>query len=150
MKVLDLQCHHRHRFEGWFASEDDFLQQLTRGILECPVCADKDIVKMPSAPRLNLGGAPSDASVRTEAHPAHAGSASDVQRDFLAAVRHVLAHTENVGDRFVQEVRKMHYGEAEERAIRGHATSAQALELIEEGIPVMPLPAPDYLDKTLQ
>ena len=56
MKVLSLQCDHQHSFEGWFGSEDDFQSQLARGLVECPMCASKSIVKMPSAPRLNFGG----------------------------------------------------------------------------------------------
>ncbi|MHB1249965.1 MAG: DUF1178 family protein, partial [Polaromonas sp.] len=55
MKVLSLQCSHRHSFEGWFASEGDFQDQLGRGQIECPLCGDKAIHKLPSAPRLNLG-----------------------------------------------------------------------------------------------
>ena len=53
MKVLDLQCGLRHSFEGWFGSEEAFQSQLARGLVECPMCADKAVVKMPSAPRLN-------------------------------------------------------------------------------------------------
>jgi len=57
MKVLDLACAHDHRFEGWFASEDDFVDQCGRGLVNCPVCADASITKRLSAPRLNLGAA---------------------------------------------------------------------------------------------
>jgi hypothetical protein len=55
MKVLNLQCSHRHGFEGWFGSEDDFQDQLSRGLVECPFCGDVGVAKLPSAPRLNLG-----------------------------------------------------------------------------------------------
>ena len=55
MKVLNLQCAHQHGFEGWFASEDDFQSQLSRGLVECPMCGDTGIIKMLTAPRLNLG-----------------------------------------------------------------------------------------------
>src|SRR5947207_12152188 len=57
MKVLNLQCSHQHGFEGWFGSEDDFQGQLERGLVECPICGDTAIAKLPSAPRLNLGAA---------------------------------------------------------------------------------------------
>ena len=57
MKVIDLRCGSGHRFEGWFASDEDFLEQNGRSLIECPLCADKVIVRMPSAPRLNLSGA---------------------------------------------------------------------------------------------
>jgi hypothetical protein len=57
MKVLDLQCQQQHTFEGWFGSEEDYQSQLKRGLLECPMCGDAHVSKMPSAPRLNLGKA---------------------------------------------------------------------------------------------
>ena len=68
----------------------------------------------------------------------------------MRAVREVMANTENVGDRFADEARKMHYGEAEERGIRGQATRQQTESLLEEGIAVMPLPLPASLKETLQ
>jgi len=158
MKVLDLQCQHHHRFEGWFASEDDFAHQLVKGLLECPVCADKAIVKMLSAPRLNLGAAPAVSSPAAVAHApgqpdqpqVTPSETADVQAAFLKAVRHVLANTENVGEHFAQEARKMHYGEAEARNIRGQATPAETQALLEEGIPVLPLPVPKHFNETLQ
>lgn len=171
MKVLDLQCAQRHAFEGWFASEDDFRSQLVRGLVECPMCADSDIQKMPSAPRLNLGGhtAPvaesgspqSGAPVSTPAlvpqhnspevaGPAEVGNGSAEQAAFLHALRHVLANTEDVGKRFADEARAMHYGDAEARSIRGQASAREAVELLEEGIEVLPLPMPAALKETLQ
>jgi hypothetical protein len=65
-------------------------------------------------------------------------------------VRHVVANTEDVGDRFPEEARKMHYGEAEARDIRGHATPDETEALIDEGIPVMSLPLPDVFKEPLQ
>ena len=171
MKVLDLRCAKRHAFEGWFASEDDFRSQLVRGLVECPMCADSDIQKMPSAPRLNLGGhtAPvaesgspqSGAPVSTPAlvpqhnspevaGPAEVGNGSAEQAAFLHALRHVLANTEDVGKRFADEARAMHYGDAEARSIRGQASAREAVELLEEGIEVLPLPMPAALKESLQ
>ena len=72
------------------------------------------------------------------------------QAAFLNAVRHVLANTEDVGDRFANQARAMHYGDAEPRSIRGQATPREAIELIEEGIDVMALPVPAALKETLQ
>ncbi len=74
----------------------------------------------------------------------------DVQAGFLKALRHVLANTEDVGQRFADEARAMHYGDAEQRSIRGQASRAEAIELIEEGIEVMPLPLPEIAKETLQ
>src|SRR5262245_55991165 len=120
MKVLNLQCRHAHAFEGWFASEEDFQGQLARGLVECPMCGDADVTKMPSAPRLNLGAA-------EPAQPAPAASArqevmsapnAQLQAAWMQVVRQVLANTEDVGERFAEEARKIHYGESEERGIR--------------------------------
>ncbi|MDI1341469.1 DUF1178 family protein [Polaromonas sp.] len=164
MKVLNLQCSHQHAFEGWFASEDDFQSQLARGLVSCPLCADPAVRKMPSAPRLNLGaaaaapaGASRELSVPAAApagSPSHevmaAGGSPAVQAEFLKALRHVMANTENVGERFADEARAMFYGDAEQRSIRGQASRAEAVELLEEGIDVMPLPLPAALKETLQ
>jgi len=174
MKVLNLQCAYQHSFEGWFGSEDDFQAQLARGLIECPLCADKAIQKMPSAPRLNLGGHPARdtpekgsekprSAPSALAHPedvvgSHndavvgmpAGASPAAQAAFLKALRHVVAHTEDVGDRFSHEVRRMHYGEAQARPIRGQASLKDAVELLEEGIEVMPLMLPPAVKETLQ
>ena len=175
MKVLNLQCGQRHSFEGWFGSEDDFQSQLARGLVECPMCADKAVIKLPSAPRLNLGGhvqpdiaseasgitAPASSvpatdtgastalSLVAESTP-QAGPTPDQQAAFMKAVRHVIANTEDVGDRFANQARAMHYGDVEPRSIRGQATPREASELIEEGIDVMALPMPAALKETLQ
>ena len=171
MKVLNLQCSHQHSFEGWFASEDDFQAQLSRGLVECPMCADKSVQKLPSAPRLNLGGrqepdvsgkhlSPSSAAVNagestaarsmTAVAGTPSGASQAQQAAFLQAVRHVLANTEDVGTRFADEARRMHYGEQEARSIRGQTSVREAAELLEEGIDVMPLPLPAALKETLQ
>ena len=176
MKVLDLQCGSQHSFEGWFGSEEDFQSQLARGLVECPMCADKAVVKMPSAPRLNFGGhtppgttiepasisaasssavaasdtEPSTGLTTTADQPAQNAPSPEQQAAFLNAVRHVLANTEDVGDRFANQARAMHYGDAEPRSIRGQTTKREAIELIEEGIDVMALPMPAALKETLQ
>jgi hypothetical protein len=154
MKVLNLRCAHQHDFEGWFASEEDYQSQLARALVECPLCGDKSIAKMPSAPRLNLGGGqePVAANPAKSALAPAAGS-GDLQALHAAwaqMARHVLAHTENVGERFAEEARRMHYGESEERAIRGQASREEAVALMEEGIEVLPLPLPAALKETLQ
>ncbi|MBT9594506.1 MAG: DUF1178 family protein [Vitreoscilla sp.] len=142
MKVLDLRCSHDHGFEGWFASEDDFLDQTRRGLVECPLCGDKSIMRLPSAPRLNLGHA--GAPVATEP-PAAPPATAVMQGMWVEAIKHVLARTEDVGDRFPEEARRIHYGESEARGIRGQATEAQREALSEEGIEVVALPIPAAL-----
>ena len=177
MKVLNLKCAHQHVFEGWFASEDDFQSQLTRDLVQCPLCGDSAISKQLSAPRLNLGATPppspaakapaaADAPVSggvkpssRELVPASAASALSaqdlqdlqaVQADWLKMARHVMANTEDVGSHFAEVARQMHYGETEERSIRGQTSRQEAVALLEEGISVMPLPLPDALKGPLQ
>jgi hypothetical protein len=145
MKVLNLQCAQRHAFEGWFASEAAFQEQLSQGLVECPLCGDTGIAKMLSAPRLNLGAA--------RAQPAQdVATTGDValQSAWMKMARHVLANTEDVGERFAEEARRIHYGESEERGIRGQASRAQTEALLDEGIGVMPLPLPRALKEPLQ
>lgn len=145
MKVLNLQCSLRHSFEGWFASEDAFQDQLLRALVECPLCGDLGITKMLSAPRLNLGAARADTPAEVMAVPE-----ATLQAAWLKMVRHVMANTEDVGERFPDEARRIHYGQARDRGIRGQASAAQTEALADEGIGVMPLPIPKALKETLQ
>jgi len=149
MKVLNLRCAHGHGFEGWFASNEAFDTQLAAGLVECPVCGDTAIVKLLSAPRLNLGNSKAPAEAAPAA-PSQVPVELSLEARWMRAVREVIAKTEDVGDRFAEEARKMHYGEAEERGIRGHATPEQTEALLDEGIAVMPLPIPAALKETLQ
>ncbi|WP_326534864.1 DUF1178 family protein [Pseudorhodoferax sp.] len=146
MKVLDLQCPHGHSFEGWFGSEDDFQSQLARQLVECPVCGDTAVTKKLSAPRLNLGAsAPSESPQREVA-----AVDPQLQAAWMKMVRHVLANTEDVGGKFAEEARRIHYGETAERNIRGQASREETESLLEEGISVMPLPIPKALKGPLQ
>ena len=148
MKVLDLQCRSGHVFEGWFASEDEFQGQRQRGLVQCPLCADGHIEKRLSAPRLNLGAAEEPAAAASAS--AAAALPAPLQAAWLDLARRIVAHTEDVGTRFAEEARRMHHGEAEERAIRGQATADEAVQLLEEGIAVVPLPLPVASKETLQ
>lgn len=134
MKVFNLRCVHDHRFEGWFASEDDYVSQNERGLVECPVCSDRAVTRLPSAPRLNLAAAPE----RSEA----VMQGADLQQQaWMKAMRRIVTETEDVGERFPDEARRIHYGEVPERAIRGRASQDETAALRDEGIEVMPLPA---------
>lgn len=165
MKVFDLRCAHDHHFEGWFGSEDDYLSQVDRGLLECPLCGDKTITKMLSAPRLNLSSsrdlAPSAAPIQTEsaATPATAKTeastevstrAVDMQAAWLQTVRRLMDNTVDVGDRFAEEARRIHYGEKPERGIRGQATPEEREALRDEGIETMAIPMPASLKGPVQ
>jgi hypothetical protein len=147
MKVLDLQCAHQHVFEGWFASEDDFVDQQNRALVACPLCGDTAISKKLSAPRLNLGNAREPAEAKQAL--VNTGADKALQAAWLLAARRILAQTEDVGDRFAEEARKIHYGDVEERGIRGKASRAETESLVEEGIAVMPLALPDVLNESL-
>jgi hypothetical protein len=146
MKVLNLRCTHDHRFEGWFASDDDFALQGERGLVACPLCDDKAIARLPSAPRLNVSTQRGDASPPPTAEMAQARA----QGRWLRAVREVLNRTEDVGDRFPEEARRIHYGETKERGIRGRATAEDADALREEGIEVVALAVPEPLKGPVQ
>ena len=156
MKVLDLRCSQGHRFEGWFASEADWQSQSGRGLVECPVCGEKQVEKMLSAPRLNVSGAREPVPVQSASAASAQPPAADgtvemtMQAAWLRAVQHVMKNTENVGERFAEEARKIHYGEADERAIRGKATPEEAEALKDEGIEVMSLPVPAALKGPVQ
>jgi hypothetical protein len=170
MKVLDLQCRFQHVFEGWFGSEIDFQAQLGRGLVLCPLCGDATITKRLSAPRLNFGavkeGQREDASFKADA--SGSSSTPDVVREkshevvagtqqgqalmgaWMDMARRVLANTADVGDQFAEEARKIHYGETEERSIRGRATRDETEALLEEGIAVMPFILPEALKGPVQ
>ncbi|CAB3782237.1 hypothetical protein LMG28688_01460 [Paraburkholderia caffeinitolerans] len=148
MKVLDLQCPDGHRFEGWFASADDYESQLSRKLIECPMCGTTNVSRVPSAPRLNLSGA-SEAS-SAAGHAPQSAQAAQWQAHAMRVMREVLEKTENVGDRFAEEARRIHYNEAPARNIRGVASAEDAQALVEEGIDVMPLPVPAALKGPLQ
>ncbi len=173
MKVLNLQCGQHHSFEGWFGSEEDFQSQLSRGLVGCPLCGDTVITKGLTAPRLNLGAqaprAESQSGVQESGNSSNSpssapeGSATsaarlpalpipspEAQAAYLKAVRHVLANTEDVGNRFAEEARRIHYGETTERDIRGQASPEEARDLVEEGIEVGQIVLPESFKGSLQ
>lgn len=147
MKVLDLRCEHDHRFEGWFGSEDDFVSQLERQLVECPLCGAKTVTRLPSAPRLNVSGL-RDKPAAAANEPTDAVVTG--QAEWLRAVRKILKDTEDVGERFAEEARRIHYREVPERAIRGKATRDEAKALRDEGIEVVSVPLPGGLGDGIQ
>jgi hypothetical protein len=192
LKVLDLACQHGHSFEGWFGSEEDFQSQLTRGLVQCPICDDAKIIKKLSAPRLNLSGAKEaapaneqsapaaehdaihsiaptvgstgaislkDSENATQAtaaeHPLHSLMRNpEFQTAYMQMAKEVLAKTDDVGNDFAREARKIHYAKdkstSKQRGIRGQASHDETMELLDEGIDVMPLPLPRALKGPLQ
>jgi hypothetical protein len=136
-----LACEQAHEFESWFPSSDAFETQRKRGLITCPFCNSTKVEKQIMAPSV----ARTDKAPAAPAPDAQAVAVlSDKEREIRAALRalreHVLKNSENVGKDFVEEARKMHYGEAEERSIYGEADLAEAKALLDEGIDVLPIP----------
>lgn len=148
MIVFNLGCEAGHLFEGWFASGEDFDRQRERGMLECPVCGVKAVSRLPSAPRLNLaatGKAEPGGETSSPAPAANEESASrakmvEAQIAFYQQLRQMLERSDDVGERFAEEARRIHYKETPERQIHGVATREETAELLEEGVAVLPLP----------
>ena len=136
MIVFDLICKDQHRFEGWFASGEDFTSQQGRGLLTCPVCGGAHVEKLPAA------------KIRKQAEPAAPVPTSAVEGgrtdpvEISRFIDYVLAHSEDVGKSFAVEARKIHHQETPRRSIRGVATRTETDELHDEGIPVFSLPIP--------
>ena len=161
MKVYNLACPLDHRFEGWFASEEDCLAQQDKGMLACPVCDSTEITRMPSAPHIGKLSSAELAIPKAESENLSGGvvalTGSDhsqleaqVQAAFLRGMRELMGRSEDVGDSFADEARKIHYKESPERSIRGQTTLDEAEALREEGIDVLSMPMIPALKNTLQ
>ncbi|MCT2399536.1 DUF1178 family protein [Novosphingobium mangrovi (ex Huang et al. 2023)] len=168
MIVYDLECRGgSHRFEGWFKSSEDFARQKEMGLVSCPHCGSADVDKAVQAPRLARKGnqLPEPAMPRHEprmpAQPAVAEApaaapaaaapvanaplppeAVEMMHKLVKMQAEALKSSRYVGESFAEDARAMHYGEQEVETIHGHATLAEAEELLEEGIAVVPLPFP--------
>ena len=124
----DLVCPKEHRFEGWFASSEAFDTQAAKGRVTCPACNSKKIAKAPMAPRVAKSG---------DAAPANP---AELRKALMKLRRHVESSAEHVGDRFADEARAIHHGDADDRPIYGDATPEEGEALAEEGIPVTRIP----------
>jgi hypothetical protein len=143
MIVFDLGCENGHRFEGWFASGEDFEHQAGRRLVNCPSCGSSSISRLPHASHIRIAG--KERAPRAE--PASPGEQqyANVRADLLSKViEYVLSHTEDVGTTFPEEARKIHYREAPERRIRGTASRDEVEALRDEGIEVVALPVPAH------
>ncbi|HEX8379796.1 MAG TPA: DUF1178 family protein [Allosphingosinicella sp.] len=139
MIIFDLKCEpDGHVFEAWFASSAAFEEQQGRGLVACPLCGSGRISKAPMAPAVaakgNSGGGLARSASSSEAKALLAAAA--------ALQKKLLAGSESLGDRFAAEARAIHLGEADARPIHGEATLAEAESLIDEGVPIAPLPFP--------
>lgn len=140
MIVYNLMCEHQHLFEGWFTSAEDYDRQIAQKLLTCPVCSSQQISKQLSAPRLNLA----------QSETIQESAQQLVQAEMLRLMRQWVDKTEDVGERFAEEARRIHYQEAPERGIRGVASREEVRALLEEGIEVMPLPIAEMAKQKLQ
>jgi hypothetical protein len=137
MIVFELICSEQHRFEGWFASGEDFASQQRQGMLVCPVCGGVHVEKLPVA-KIRKQTAESVQSMPDKAIAAGQSGSGDRAR----VIDYILTHSEDVGRQFAEEARKIYYSEAPQRNIRGIASRGEADELREEGVPVFSLPVP--------
>ena len=139
MIVYDLACAQGHRFEGWFASGEAFAGQKERGLVRCPVCDAPDVERVPSARVSVPRGEGAPAAVAAPAS-ADGDAITGVPAEVIATLREIVRNTENVGRRFPEEARKIHYEEVPPRAIRGQASTEEAQALRDEGVDFASLP----------
>lgn len=135
MIKYSLICDAGHTFEGWFSSGGDFDAQQARGLVTCPACGSASVTKALMAPAISG----SDAEERPM-EVAGGGAPAEMVAKLRELVSHIRANSEDVGTRFPEEARKIHYGEAPQRGIIGQAKHEEIGALIEEGIDIAPLP----------
>ncbi|MDH5301370.1 MAG: DUF1178 family protein [Gammaproteobacteria bacterium] len=144
MVIYDLRCDQAHQFEGWFRSIDDYQSQLGAGLLCCPICDSKKVVKIPTASYVQTGKRAEPRPTETPSSvpaPAAMSEVPPLLQKALAHLQDFIRHnSDDVGNRFAEEAKKIHYGEAEKRNIHGVASGDQLSELREEGIEVLSMP----------
>jgi len=130
-----LICEHDHDFEGWFGDSTDFDSQAARGLLECPICGSKAVRKQIMAPAV--------AGTKARGVNAPDQPTRQMMMEAMGRMRrHVEENFDYVGDTFAREARAIHDGTSEERGIYGEATPAEVKGLLQDGVPVAPLPPP--------
>jgi hypothetical protein len=128
-----LICDREHGFEGWFGSSADYDSQAERGLLECPVCGSAGVHKQIMAPAVS--------GTKAKGEPEVAPQMRSMMMEAMGKVRaHVEENFDYVGDAFAREARDIHEGKSEERGIYGEATPGEVKKLVEDGVPVAPLP----------
>ncbi|MGI9356874.1 MAG: DUF1178 family protein [Rhizobiaceae bacterium] len=132
---FNLSCNEDHDFDGWFSSSEDFDKQRKRGLIACPYCDSTRVSKSLMAPSVSTGRSKNAVAVATvDAH----------RRELIGKMKElreaITSNAENVGQRFPEEARKIHYGETEERGIYGEANREEVESLLDEGVEIAPLP----------
>jgi hypothetical protein len=130
-----LSCDSGHSFDGWFSSSADFDRQAELGLVSCPVCGSVSVAKELMAPSVSTSRKKDEAKVLMM---------DQARKEAVAKIRELVTaireNSDDVGEKFPEEARKIHYGEAEERGLIGKATADEARALLEEGIEIAPLP----------
>jgi hypothetical protein len=140
-----LRCDKDHSFESWFQSSGAYDSQVRRKLVSCPVCGSAKVDKAIMAPRIvgkkgrDKAAAPVEAPV-TETTPLMMAQERELRAKIKELRDHIVKNADNVGERFPNEARKMHYGDIEHRPIYGEASPEEAKALIDEGVEVAPLP----------
>ncbi|WP_120078631.1 DUF1178 family protein [Aurantiacibacter odishensis] len=152
MIVYDLLCERGHRFEGWFGSSEDFASQQERGLVSCPTCDSENVTKAPMAPAVGRKGNQQQVNARQGNGPEKDGNGlsntpmtpevAEAIEKLAKAQAKALQNSTWVGKDFAEQSRAMHYGERDHAPIHGEATLQEANELLDEGVPVAPLPLP--------
>jgi hypothetical protein len=142
MIVFDLRCANGHVFEAWFGSSAAYEDQRTRGLLSCALCNDTAVEKAVMAPNVAAKGNTRAVPVRAPDKPIPPEAMKAALHALAAAQTKALESSEWVGSGFAGRARAMHVGDEPEAPIHGQATLAEAKALVEEGVPVAPLPFP--------
>jgi hypothetical protein len=128
-----LLCEHEHDFEGWFGASADFDDQQARGLIACPICTSKAVRKAIMAPAVA-------GTKRRDQDQTPAQTQAMMMEAMGRIRRHVEETFDDVGDAFATEARAIHEGRSEDRGIYGQATAAEVRDLVEDGVPIAPLP----------
>lgn len=149
MKIYTFVCPNGHQFEGWLKT-DDWAAEAKAGRLSCPMCGSTELARLPDAPNFSAVQGTTRTDIETDRRQRAEASAKAAQQQAESALfrkmREISAQAEDVGAQFPSEARRIAAGEAPKRLIKGQSTPEQTIELIEEGIGVMPLP--DFIEKS--
>lgn len=148
MISFSLKCSCGHQFDSWFQSNDAFEKLQKAGMVTCTACGGTEVAKELMAPRVrpsrNKSTAPAEPAPEPATQPALSAPANSEVATAIEKLRQAVeSNTEDVGKKFATEARRIHEGTSPERAIRGEATAQDAKKLLDDGIPVLPLPFTD-------
>ncbi|MGB0505405.1 MAG: DUF1178 family protein [Pikeienuella sp.] len=131
----DLKCDKDHEFEAWFPNSAAYDDQAARGFVTCSICGSSEVTKMLMAPRV-----PKKGNAKADQPMLSAPGGTELEQKLSAMRAEIEANSDYVGKNFAEEARKIHDGDGEKRSIHGEATGEEAKALIEDGVPVAPLP----------